>query len=126
MKKQEMTQQEIVEKEIRDRGEGNDWKTAYVMISRLIRKPEWRLFRAGDTLFLMHNLRDPNKTVEFYIYNGDTEKELKENLKDFFKALKISGFKQAVFTPISKYNVETIKKAHKDAKEDDGVVLVKL
>lgn len=126
MKKQEKTQQEIVEAEIKARGQGNDWRVAYLMISRLINKPDWRLFRSNDTIFLMHNYRDPEKTVEFYIYNGDTEKELKGNLKDFFKALKISGFKVALFKPVGAHTAQTIRNVSDKTSESNGKIRVQL
>lgn len=126
MKKQPKTPQEIVEIEIKSRGQGNDWRVAYLMLSELVKKPEWRLFRAEDTIFLIHNHKNEQKSVEFYIYNGDTEKELKDNLKDFFKALKISGFRIALFTPVGNHTADTIKSAHHKVDQSGNQVQVEL
>lgn len=110
--KETKTPQQIVEAEIATRGPGKDWRAAYLMLVQLTKKPDWRLFRTNDSLFLIHNFRDKEKSVEFYIYNGDSKEELRDNLKEFFTALKVSGFKVAKFKPVGEHTAQTIRSAN--------------
>lgn len=124
--KKDLSAQKIVETEIKNRGQGNDWETAYVMIHELVQRPEWRLFRTENTIFLIHNHRNEAESVEFFIYNADTPEGLKSNLTEFFKSLKKSGFNYAIFEPVGKHTADLIKRVHHKTTEHGNIVQVEL
>ena len=64
------------------------------VISDLVKRPDFRLFRAGDTMFLIRNYGSGK--IEFHMANVEPPVKLVKNAKEFYEAMKKAGFKEAV------------------------------
>ena len=71
-----------------------DWKRVYAAVALSIQNNTHRVMRSGNTLLWIKLL--PQKTVQMYVFNADTQKNFLKNMKEFAKALDKSGF-ESVF-----------------------------
>jgi hypothetical protein len=88
--KSEMTTQDIVKNcdEIKDSGQ--DWKQVYASLHAMIESNQYRIVRAGNTLFLIKLLGQG--TAQMFVFNADSQKKFLRNTKEFFKAMKVAKF----------------------------------
>jgi len=63
-------------------------------LSELVKRPDYRLFRTGDTMFIIRNFG--NGLVEFHMANIEPPMKLIRNVKEFYQAMKKAGFKQLI------------------------------
>lgn len=90
---EKMSTQDIVRTHVNaHHGEEGNWQAVYVELHNLLEKPQFRIMRAGNTLFLFHN--NGNNTAMVFMFNGDRVGKLVGNMKEFFAAMKKAGFKQ--------------------------------
>lgn len=88
----QMTPQEIIQKCDELKNSGEDWKLMYATIFRSIESNEYRVMRAGNTLFWYHLLG--NKEAQMYVFNADTQKNFLRNMREFAKAMEKAGFEK--------------------------------
>jgi hypothetical protein len=85
-----MSTQDIVKNcdEIKDSGQ--DWKQAYAALHSMLESNQYRIMRAGNTLFLIKLLEQG--TAQMFVFNADSPKNFLKNTKEFFKAMKAAKF----------------------------------
>ena len=77
-------------------GSGMSPEQIYAGLSMAVQQdPKVRVMRANNTLFVYYNLG--NGQVEILMETADNPRTLVESLRDFFKAMKIVGFKSGKF-----------------------------
>jgi len=85
-----MSTQDIVKNcdEIKDSGQ--DWRQAYAALHSMLESNQYRIMRAGNTLFLIKLLEQG--TAQMFVFNADSPKNFLKNTKEFFKAMKAAKF----------------------------------
>ena len=85
-----MTTQDIVKNcdELKDSGQ--DWKQVYAALHSMLESNQYRIMRAGNTLFLIKLLEQG--TAQMFVFNADGQKNFLRNTKEFFKAMKAAKF----------------------------------
>jgi hypothetical protein len=91
-----MTTQEIVRTAVNRSAPEMDWRRMYVKVSMLIKKPEFRLMRANNTLFLFHNNGDHTAYADWF--TADKADNLPKSMKDFLVSMKKCGFTEVKFS----------------------------
>ena len=86
-----------------------DWKKTYAAISQLLETNEYRMFRTGDTLFLIQIVQPGECNLE--IINADKEKNLHKNVVELIKALKKSNYKTVHMTTQNQDIISTIQES---------------
>lgn len=86
--------QDIIKESDEVKEMGMDWKRVYAAVALSIQNNTHRVMRSGNTLLWIKLL--PQKTVQMYVFNADTQKNFLKNMKEFAKALDKSGF-ESVF-----------------------------
>lgn len=82
--------QDIIKESDEVKEMGMDWKRVYAAVALSIQNNTHRVMRSGNTLLWIKLL--PQKTVQMYVFNADTQKNFLKNMKEFAKALDKSGF----------------------------------
>jgi hypothetical protein len=100
---------EIIQHSDEVKDSGLDWKKVYALLYSSVESNQYRIMRAGNTLFLYKILGDHK--AQMYVFNADSAKNYIENLKEFFKAMKVAGFTQIVAEVDDEKNIHLLKKA---------------
>lgn len=95
---QRMSTQDIVRTEIENNGSKADWKSVYNRLQKLIQAPEFRIFRANNSLFLIHN--EGNGKASVFMFNADRVQDMPKSMSDFGAALKKAGFNTVSFNSV--------------------------
>jgi hypothetical protein len=106
----EMLPYDIIEEDIRKFNLDLDAKTVYANILEMVKKPEYRVMRAHNTLLLIENNKDG--TGDGLIFTADGPQTFVKSLKQLEKALVISGFHEMTF-PSSGIAIEPLLKKAK-------------
>ena len=89
--KQEMTTQDVIKNSIEVKTSGRDWKKVYALLAKLVESDSFRLVRHGNTIFTV-SITAPH---EAEVFSFNAEKSFKDYIRavrDFAKALEISGY----------------------------------
>jgi uncharacterized protein (DUF302 family) len=89
---EKMTPQEIFQKCDELKGSDMDWKQAYATVFHSIESNQYRVMRAGNTLFWYHIVAP--QEAQMYVFNADSQKNFLRNMKEFAKAMDVAGFKK--------------------------------
>jgi len=89
---EKMTPQEIFQKCDELKGSDMDWKQAYAIVFHSIESNQYRVMRAGNTLFWYHIVAP--QEAQMYVFNADSQKNFLRNMKEFAKAMDVAGFKK--------------------------------
>lgn len=85
-----MTPQDIVKNSDTLKGSGQDWKHVYANLHLSVKTPEYRIFRAGNTLFWVHI--DSPGVGQVYTFNADPQAQLFDNVQEFLQAMKVAKY----------------------------------
>jgi len=91
---EEMSTQDIVQKSIERTQPGVDWEEVYAYMYHGLQSPHFRLLRRRNSLLFFQV--DPPVARNLHLFTVDDQKELKASMQEFFKALKIAGYKKGV------------------------------
>ena len=87
-----MTTQEVVKRSLERMDPSADWENVYSHVYGAIKSNKFRALRHGDTiLFFQVSSPVASKT---HIFSADPQDKFLEALREFGKALKISGYKK--------------------------------
>ena len=104
-----MSTQDIIRAHVGEyHGEKGNWQEVYAQLHKLVENPKYRIMRSGNTLFLYCN--NGNKTATVRIFNAEKTKAIVENIKEFFNAIKKSGFNQVYVESQSPATVKLLEK----------------
>jgi len=87
-----MSVQDIVRESLRRHGRQNDFQKVYAALHYLLKKPEHRILREGNTLFFIHIINKGE--CKFGLIDADSPKNMLRNAKGFFEAMKKAGYKK--------------------------------
>ena len=90
-----MSTQDIIRTEFENNGSGMDWQQMYAEIVDLIKKPNYRILRSGNSLLLVRN--NGNGDAYVFMASADKPAEMMAHMKEFWGALKKSNFKKVSF-----------------------------
>lgn len=90
-----MTHQEIIQADAQRGGDRTDWRETYATLMELQKQPQYRMLQANNSLFLYENRGDGSAFV--WMFTADDVKELEASGDEFFKAMKVIGFKRIMF-----------------------------
>jgi hypothetical protein len=88
----QMSTQDIVKNSQEMKGAGIGWQQTYVGIHKLLESNEFRILRAGNTLFLIRIL-NPQEAAMF-VFDADTPRHFLRNFKEFMQAMQKCGYKR--------------------------------
>jgi hypothetical protein len=86
----EMTTQDIVKNAEGFKGDSTHWEQVYASIARLLETDKYRMFRTGNTLFLVQ-IKSPG-VAEMFTFNADTKHGLIKNIQEFLAAMKKANY----------------------------------
>ena len=86
----EMTTQDIIKNCDELKGSGQDWQRVYANLQLSVKKPEYRIFRTGNTLFWVH-IQSPG-VGQVFVFNADPKEKLFDNVLEFLKAMKVAKY----------------------------------
>ena len=89
-----MTTQEIIKQSCKV--EGIDFKKTYTALAKLLETDKFRVMRYGNSL-LFYAITEPKK-AHVFLETADTGTELLNAMRDFDKALRMSGFVEATMS----------------------------
>ena len=106
-------------------GSGEDPKKYYAALSQLVEQDKnFRVMRANNTLFSYYN--KGNGEVDMTMDTADDPRTLIKSIQEFEKAMKISGFKKAVFEIDNPQVTKLMDIAHIQYSLDGNTVTVEL
>ena len=91
---EEMSTQDIVRQSIERTQPGVDWEEVYAYMYHGLQSPHFRLLRRRNSLLFFQVT--PPVARNLHLFTVDDQKELKASMQEFFKALKIAGYKKGV------------------------------
>lgn len=103
-----MQPHEIIHKSDEIKETDMDWKKAYATVLATVQSGQYRILRAGNTLF-WYKIVQP-KEAQVFIFNADTHKNLIRNFKEFAKAMDVAGFKKVYGETENPQMLEVIKR----------------
>jgi hypothetical protein len=91
---EEMSTQDIVRISMERTQPGIDWEEVYAYMYHGIQSSKFRMLRRRDSLLFFQVT--PPVARNMHLFTADDQSELKVSLQEFFKALKIAGYKKGV------------------------------
>jgi hypothetical protein len=101
--------EEIIKTEIENNNSGGDWKQVFSRVTDLVQYPEYRVLRANNSLFLIHN--EGNGRASVYMFNADTVSDMPKSMLDFTKAMKAAKFHTISFNTVRPAVLRLLKSA---------------
>ena len=89
---EKLTPQEIVKRSIERMQPGSDWENIYSHVYAAIKSNKFRALRHGETI-LFFQVQSPVAS-QAHLFSADPQEKFLEALREFGKALKISGYKK--------------------------------
>jgi hypothetical protein len=106
---QRKSAEEIIKTEIENNNSGADWQQVFSRIIALVQSPEYRVLRANNSLFLIHN--DGNGKASVYMFNADSVGDMPKSMLDFTKAMKAANFRTITFNTVRPAVLRLLKSA---------------
>jgi len=91
-----MSTQDIVKTEVERNNSGSDWRAVYAAMMNMIEQPQHRIIRSNNSLFLYTN--HGNHVADFMMCNADSVGMMPRSIKEFYKAMKVAGFKKLYYS----------------------------
>jgi hypothetical protein len=88
----EMTTQDLIKNCNELEGSDEDWKRVYANLQLSVKTPEYRIFRAGNTLFWVRIIS--SGVGQVFVFNADPKDKLFSNVLEFLRAMKIAEYTQ--------------------------------
>jgi hypothetical protein len=104
-----MSEQDIIKSEIETNGSGANWENVYKRVFALTQTPDYRVLRANNSLFLIHN--EKNGRASVFMFNADDVKDMPKSIAEFAKAMKAANFKTVTFNTIRPAILRLLKSA---------------
>jgi hypothetical protein len=89
---EKLTPQEIVKRSVERMQPGADWENIYSHVYAAIKSNKFRALRHGETILFFH-VQSPVAS-KAHLFSADPQDKFLEALREFGKALKISGYKK--------------------------------
>jgi hypothetical protein len=90
----EMSTQDIVQQSLARTQPGVDWEEVYAYMYHGLQSPNFRLIRRRNSLLFFQVT--PPVARNLHLFTTDDQEELKTSMQEFFKVLKIAGYKKGV------------------------------
>jgi hypothetical protein len=91
---EEMSTQDIVQQSMERTEPGVDWEEVYAYMYHGLQSPNFRMIRRRNSLLFFQVT--PPVARNMHLFTTDDQEELKISIKEFFKVLKIAGYKKGV------------------------------
>lgn len=101
--------QDIIKTEIENNGSNANWENVYKRVFALTQTPDYRILRANNSLFLIHN--EKNGKASVYMFNADNVKEMPESISEFARAMKKANFNTVTFNTVRPAILRLLKSA---------------
>jgi hypothetical protein len=118
---EEMSGQDIVKQSVERMSPGEDWEDVYAHLYAGLQTPHFRMLRRRDSLLFFQVT--PPVASNVHLFTTDDQTELKVSLNEFFKALKIAGYKKVTGEVENPAILRLIRMSGiklKEQKTDDG------
>ena len=90
----EMSTQDIVQQSMARTHPGEDWEEIYAYMYHGLQSPHFRMIRRRNSLLFFQVT--PPVARNLHLFTADDQEELKTSMQEFFKVLKIAGYKKGV------------------------------
>jgi len=119
-----MSTQNIVLKALRDAGQEGSFKEIYAGIHQMLSTPQYRMMRAGNTLFLIQILGEGAGKAQ--LINADAPQKVIENILEFTQAIKKANYATILFDSRDPLVTNALEQSGIPASEDNGHYVVDL
>lgn len=90
-----MSTQDIIRAEFENNGTGMDWQKMYATIHELLKSPQYRILRSGNSLLLIRN--DGHGDAYVFMASADRPMDMIAHMKEFLLALQKAHFRKVSF-----------------------------